>query len=265
MSNRQLKEKIRKYLAKSGFLLEHFCRQKLLENAFGLSSSQYFVDKDGITREIDAEGIMYTHWKKNAKEYDLWTILFVECKKSDTHPWVFIWEPIILPSMNCYCDSKTLAKDLKFSFLKKGSKHHYRSLDSTAKNYVVALTKPGSRENRQIYDSMINLIRYHDFSMEKMGELRQKGKASGSTIGTIVQYLTIVYEGSLFLEKTDKKNIEVEEVKHVICYISQQMETISEYRYYCVDIVHKSYFDKFLRIIRNDHKITERLIKSKIK
>lgn len=253
MSTEEIKKKIEKELLSSGFLLELYCENKLLKKGFGVEFAQYFVDEEGVNREIDICANYQDSYKEKAQN-TLFSSVIIECKKNKKHPWVFI-EDLSGGHLNCYSDSSKVQEELNVYSID----HHYLKKPAS-KNYNVCFCGPNSRDHRQIYDAVKNVISYYEFSLERIKKLRKSSESN--KVGTNIFYLTVVFDGLLFLANAKPKDIKLKEVKHVILNVSQQNKKDNKYHYYSIDIVQKSYFDFFLNGLKKDHKSLKEKINS---
>lgn len=257
MSKDDIKNKIEEELTNSGFLLELFCVEKFLKNGFGVSSIQYFKDNTGVNREVDAEAKLYSYWTKGKIESNLFTSVIIECKKNKKNPWVFIQDSCFT-NLNCFSDSKTIQDRLNSCLFEHNLKHHYQSKIPKAKNYIVCFCDSKSIVHRQIFDAITNVIDYYIFDQSKIRILRRKNKVAGVTN---ISYLTIVFDGSLFLAKATQQKIDIKEANHIIISVSHQNTIDTKIEYYTIDVVQKYYFETYLKTLIKDHKIIESFLR----
>lgn len=254
MSNEGFKDKIKTEILKSGFPLELFCQQKVLENNWSIIMNKQYVNSEGDYREIDIEAYRQDELLVE-KELRLSTSILIECKKNHANPWVFFPQKTsrfynLNIAKDAYKDSYLFAPELFQSV----TDHHYKTTKDYSRDYIIPFKHENPRENRQIFDSVTSVIDYY-----KYHGLTKKRASLSDHIHQY--YFVVVYDGQMFTaDVKSEDDIQVEETNHVILGVSQTYE--EGYRHYSVDIVHKDYFSNYLKLIEADCKyIQDYLIK----
>ena len=248
----KLKKKICKEIIKTGFPLELYCKREILHLGFGLTSSKYYTDSEG-RYEIDAEATMQS---RITKDTTLFSSLIIECKKNKSKPWVFFSDqdyvqPLVFSKM------KKLRIYLFKNFYEQCQDHHFNPNNTTniSENFFVPFTTANNKESRQIYEGISNLIRHVKNERKHINRLTK-----GSKLKCVdTYYLNIVFDGLLFLAKVKNEKINLNKTNHVVVKITE-LEPNMPYSHYVFDIVTKSYFKKYLSILKKDHEVMRKFI-----
>ena len=84
-------------IRKTGFVLENEIAQTLKRSGWTVISNKYYVDDSEETvREID----LVAYRVSKIQHFDVYTVLIVSCKKSDTNAWALLARPINLKDPN---------------------------------------------------------------------------------------------------------------------------------------------------------------------
>ncbi|SNT00447.1 MULTISPECIES: hypothetical protein [unclassified Pseudomonas] len=90
-------EKISKGITKTGFHLEFKIGTVLRKNGWHLISNRCYVDdQEGAVREID----LLAYKVSNIKDFTLYTVLIISCKKSESNAWALLARPVVQDDPN---------------------------------------------------------------------------------------------------------------------------------------------------------------------
>lgn len=246
------KEKIKKEILKSGYPLEFSCLQNLKD--WGLIFDKQYVSADGDLREIDLNGYLQNSFTINQFEATLQTNLLIECKKNHSNPWVFFKEPICPAIPNLTIRPQTAMKGLdRIDFLGALKEHHYNTNETKCRTYMLPFIHEDRKESRQIYDSVIKLIDCFRFQSAQRNKWVSTSKPGEPLLHFDVYYLTIVFDGQLFLADLLEKEIDIQNTDHILLFVPRsESEGLSNYT---LDIVHKDHFTNYLLELRKNHSL----------
>jgi hypothetical protein len=254
--DKQLTEKIKNELVKCGFPLEIYCRKELLKSGFALGSGQYYFNDENKLREIDGEADIQEEIKYKGDKITLFSIIFIECKKSDKKQWVFFHDKAWLSDLNFNTNIKGLEEKINLKLANEYKNIHYYNFKNVAQNYVIPFCNPNSNESRQIYDSLLGLINYAE------QHLKEKIHYKGSSPYFELNVLCVIYDGVIIMAEPTENTFKLKEAKHVIVNFNQRKE-FKSYNY-SIDIVQRSYFKKYLEIIKQDNNTIKEYIQKSL-
>lgn len=208
--DKQLTEKIKNELVKCGFPLEIYCRKELLKSGFGLGCSQYYFNSENKLREIDGEAEIQEKIKYKDEKITLFSIIFIECKKSDKKQWVFFHEEPYFSDLNFNTNIKDIKEKMNLKLPNECKNIHYYNFNNVAQNYVIPFCNPNSNESRQIYDSLLSLINYYEH------HLKEKIHYNVSSPYIELNFLCVVYDGVIIMAEPTENTFKLKEAKHVI-------------------------------------------------
>jgi len=243
--DKKLTEKIKNELVKSGFPLEIYCRKELLNSGFGLGSSQYYFNDENKLREIDGEAGLQEEIKYKDEKIVLFSRIYIECKKSNKYHWVFFHEQPPFSDLNFNTNIMEIESKMNLRLSNEYKNIHYYNFNNVAQNYVIPLCKPNSNESRQIYDSLFSLINYNEH------HLKEKIHYNVSLPYIKLNFLCVVYDGVIIMAEPTENTFKLKEANHVIVNFHQRKEFKSYH--YAVDIVQRSYFKEYIKIIKQDN------------
>lgn len=241
-SNAVLKKRIKNAIISSGFPLEIYCKNQLFQKYWSVALTKYYLTKDGTYREIDCEASIRSEAKIGGNNTSFLTNMVIECKKSLNNPWVF-FKHFSVHDLNIYIDDKYCDEYCRLKTLSQLKKHHFMTMKDVAESYMVPFGN--QNENRAIYESVYKLI-----ELFKSFEPHRKNPIRHHFIQ--VYYLTIVFDGSLFLaDVNNDSKIDLKEKNHILLRVDQKSQ--AKYGHFAIDVVRKQYFEKYLDILRKDH------------
>ncbi len=242
--NKQLREKIKNELVKCGFPLEIYCRRELWKGV-GLGSDQYYLDSENKLREIDGEGAIWNEIKYKDEIINLFARVVLECKKSDKKQWVFFYESPSRTDLNVDTNVRDFKQEMRIGLPSNSKGIHYYNFKNVALNYVIPFCNPNSNESRQIYDGLLNVVNFCEH------EKREATHYHVSSLYIHLYFLCVVYDGIILMAEPTGNTFKLRETNHLIVNVNQRKEFKSHN--YSIDIVHRSYFKKYIEIIKQDY------------
>jgi len=239
-------EKIRDSILKSGYLLELEIRNFLKKSNWFVSHQWAYIDKTtGKVRLIDIVA------RKVTKRLN--SILLIECKKSDKHEWAFYTEPKEIKFLDTYLKMlgdfyikfENLLKQQSNLNLSKLNRLHL--MDKTIKLGV--LHRVISSKKDDFYEAAQQII-------SALEDLENFAKIDSDELS--IFFPTIVFDGYMYEFYQENKETKVFPINHVQ-FISFRRDATP-----CViDVVRKTYFPEFLKILEKDFQILIEFINRK--
>lgn len=250
----KLEDKIKNEIINSGFPLEIYCKKLIFSKGFGLKSNKYYLNDKNEFRELDGLGVIPDTVKINSKDHSLSSYLYIECKRNQSYPWIFL-EGNYWSSYNIYHQIKSRKNFNEHDFY-NNIKLSKDNLNEYSETYFVGfVNQDNNKISRQIYDSIIKLIEYSELSKKRI----LKNKFLGKHIIDII-HLCVVFEGQLFFASFKGKNIKVSRKNHIVVNVTN--ESSKKVKNYAVDVVTKEYFNQYLSLIKKDHSTIKRYMKN---
>lgn len=234
-------EKIAQSISKTGFKLEYEIGKILRKNGWHLISNRCYIDDlEGTVREIDLLAYKVT----NLKDFSLYTVIIVSCKKSESNSWALLsrlvdekdpnynWRPFKgwtnHPAINYYMSKMTWSP----SYHDKVSKEC--PILFSAPNVDVFAFQEMSKVNsspqndKNIFASITSLMKAQSYEMSILKE-RQKNKKR------VYQFnLTSVIESELvriLFQDNDISASSVDSEDYLCRYILNQKEEIARIKF----------------------------------
>ncbi|HKM75449.1 MAG TPA: hypothetical protein VJZ32_03425 [Candidatus Bathyarchaeia archaeon] len=219
------------------------------------------------TREIDVEAVHVKEVSQFAgkKEPELFIgmRLIVECKKSETHAWVFFTRPYqyeIRPSIGEFqtFDFLEVLSNGKISLLDQaadefGMPHlHYSRFNRQANTYSeVKLQKlqgqPSKPTKSEIFEAQNQLMKYMNYSNEQEAK---KISRDVTRRDVLFNFLAIAFDGLLYEATLDDGKLALRRKNHVLLESRTQK---GEYYQSCmIDVVSASWFPRYLKLLEKD-------------
>jgi hypothetical protein len=237
----------------------------LLEDRWHVSNNEAYLDEDeGKTRDIDVFAIHKTEtdqlrWLRPPRLF-LATDLAVECKRSESHAWVFPTRKKLIPpglGSGQTLDFLQVFSNRNSSFLRgkllELPKLHFDTINQIAHAGLCPRTerKEGSvkRDRDEIFQATSQLMKFsHDF-------LRGYGNRIATNPAArhvVFLFLTIAFDGPLYEARTKNGKWSLKPTSHVLLRTGRYSKTFGDYDTYLVDIVTKEHLAKHIDIIEND-------------
>jgi hypothetical protein len=274
MTQEERKSTLEDYLLgrvkKSGYPLEIEISNILENERFAVFNTQYYFDAEAHQgRDIDIFALTLGPEVIDDKllPLSLRTDLAIECKKSETHAWVFYTRPR-LPMSSIYMHGQfrtTVPKPEEFSmesfewFLQhKCLILHYDKFAEIAIAYEEIKKKKMDTENgkkrkngssrKEIFEATNQLVKFTSYEMhqiyERIAKLPWKDKREVTTLF----FPVIVFDGDMFVMFLDSGEPRLERRKHVLLGTHYRCPYCLNVESFTVDIVHRSHFNEFIQL-----------------
>jgi hypothetical protein len=271
------KKGIVEQLAISGYPLELFIKEILLNDGWLVWPNQYYLDKDdGQAREYDIRAEKQIYMNKNDSALNF--ILLIQCKKILGNAWVFFGGPqtrayehsiVSFPKMVTLLDAFKVKPSDALSEIAKPllDKHlHYDSgfISSGYAELVMNVEKSKKSGNHNLWESEITLIKVvdsvssdclsHESMRYSMEDLEDQGSdkwfGSGAAQSIFFLFPIIIFEGDMCSVKLPLVEENVKEENYVKLF---KMLKSEHYNFSgTIDVVTKGFFENYLKLLNDD-------------
>jgi hypothetical protein len=259
-----IEKHIAEEILKTGYPLE-VTVSDILETDWIVINNETYLDVDeNKTREIDVTAVHLSEVhqftpvsrRRHGALY-VGTRLAVECKKSDTHAWVFFTRPE--PLSIEIGDGQTL--DF-LKFISRGNKGfldglrlpslHYQKMRRVARTYAEVKFEGHSSGKSEIFEASNQLMKYAAYEIEGVGK-RVSPRSSNPDIH--FHFLAIVFDGRLYEAIVEGGKLRLARREHILLNSRRHLKT-GEYQEYMIDVVTAKGFPHYLKDLNNDIKRT---------
>ena len=258
---RTLKDHLIERIKKSGFPLEIEI-SNLLDKEFVVFNTQYYFDEElKQGRDIDIYAIpnaileTYTNeeLEKRIAPFSLMTEIAVECKKSETHAWVFFTRPLLPPTSlhfsGQYCDESSKAMSVESLLFGKSVFHYDEFNEAAIASYEIKIEKEKkNRSRRTIFEGVNQLVK---FILHEKGPPIEPKTAKGD-FNIRILFPIIVFDGYMYRVNLEFGEPKLEKIEHILVKTNHRSPYTKEVESFLIDIVHRSYFSKFMRKLNQD-------------
>lgn len=271
---RSLEEFLKQELKRTGYPLEIEIASALEKTYLVENNSYYFDSDEHKAREIDidASTLNRDFEKKEIKPFAVVNKLPIECKKSETHAWIFLTQPkgkLMWLQGQCMDFMQIRSKDLLFSFIDLIQTEtnlclHYDLFKRVANTYVeIKYKKGGESKKSEIFEAKNQLMKFISYDISQLLQrLMTRGIDFMKTYLMWFYHPTIVFDGKLYEAICEKESVRLLERKHILLsaihspiYLKDFPETESPDLQYVVDVVRKDFFTDFIQILENDYSL----------
>ena len=249
-------------IQRTGYPLEIEISELLDQNWHVFNNQPYLDEDENKTREID---IYASHKNVKAQISEKTNILVstdivLECKKSNTHAWVFFTRPRL--------ERLGFGQDQTTDFLEawsKGKKKfldrlplpfdlHYNTPSRIAYTYAEVKLRGdssgrGESSEREIFEASNQLMKYAAYDINQRQE-KMRDNSSGRDV--VFLFLAIVLDGLIY-EATSKKGIiKLRERSRIILRSTRYSKSKAGMSRYNIDVVTRSYFPQYIKMIDDE-------------
>lgn len=252
---------------KSGYPLEIEVSNALENEKFVVFNTQYYLDEETHKgRDIDVYALPLEPDPYDDKllPFTLRTDLAIECKKSETHAWVFYTRPRI-PMSSIYITgqlSTTIPNPNEFStesfnwFLEqKCLVLHYDNFERIAISYEEIKKKKmpkedGEKSRKEIFEAINQLVKFTCYeNHQTSSRIAELPKPSSREFITIF-FPILVFDGDMFEVSFEHGEPKLERKNHILLTTHHRCPYCQEVESFVIDIIHHSYFCEFLRSLK---------------
>jgi len=274
MNQEKGKDTLEDYLIKkvkeSGYPLEIEVSDLLESEGFVVFNTEYYFDeeiKQGRDIDIYAIPLEPDPVDDRLVPLHLTTDVAIECKKSETHAWVFYTRPRI-PMSSVYVSGQyrtTVPEPEEFSpesfdwFLQQGClRLHYDKFERIAIAYDEIKKRKMDKESgkeakkgsrKEIFEAINQLVKFTCYEIHGTQD-RIKELPKNDAEHITIFFPIIVFDGDLFEIFLVSGEPRLEKKTHMLLTTHYRCPYCGKVESFTVDIVHRSYFKEFLRILK---------------
>lgn len=264
-------------IEKSGYPLEIEI-SGLLDKEYVVFNTQYYFDektKQGRAIDIHAMPFGSSRMKKLDKAiapFRLRTEIVAECKKSETHAWVFFTRPHIPVSGHHISgqyktdvpEPRSFSVD-SFSWLfQKCLTLHYYDFKRIAIAYDEIKTEKMKKENitrkekngssrREIFTAVSQLVKFTCYELHQiLSRISKLPKPPSDRELITIFFPTLVFNGDMFEVTLESGKPKVKRKNHILLATHFRCPHCQKVESFIIDVVHFSYFSEFMKILEAD-------------
>jgi hypothetical protein len=268
---RNLKDFLTEELKRTGYPLQIEIASAL-EGTYVVDNNSYYFDPDEPkAREIDINAFTRKREfeKKRIGPFAVVDALPIECKKSETHAWIFLTQPTAMKWLQGQCIDfmQIMTGDLWFGFVDMiqdvaGLRLHYDQFKRVANTYVeIRYDKGKESKKTEIFEAKNQLVKFVNYDISQFLERLKNHKFNPMKNHLLWFYHpTIVFDGQLYEAICENQSIRLFERKHILMstwhsplYLKDFPRTEKPDLPYLIDVVRKDFFTDFLKILENDY------------
>jgi len=264
---------LKKEIRKTGYPLEIEI-SSLLDNVWQdvVNTDTYYDKDEGKLRDIDIHAFDVLVSKK-VLPIALHTGLVIECKKDEDFAWVFFSRPFefnIEDIDGQYVDEvQTLTKNTEnyqiMDIILEKTNLHYKSIQRKAVTYNEFYLKGKkasyAKKKREIFEAQNQLKKYIACLIEQM----MKASPQFSVYPIELYFPCIVFDGVMYEAIVKNGGLELEEAKHLVLRTLRRSPYSVFEKSLLIDVVQKSYFKDYLKLVRKDVTSIRRIVRNRAK
>ncbi len=244
----------------------------LLDKEYTVFNTKYYFDKEGKQgRDIDIHAVPHKDYGyEDLKPLHLRIDIAIECKKSETHTWVFFTRPYeflsALSFSGQYETSVPRVSTDSFDWLiRKCLKPHYRKFERIAIAYDEIKKKKYGSSRRDIFEAVHQLLKFTCYEIHESFIRRSKLTDLPPEHELIFVFFPIlVFDGDMFEVTFDSGKPRLKRRNHILVSTHYRCPYCQEVRSFMVDVVHRSHFSEFMKILDTDYyEMTENILKNR--
>lgn len=276
MKEEDVKDTLEDYLLervkKSGYPLEIEISDALEREKFVVFNTQYYFDeesKQGRDIDIYALPLVLDTTDYGIRPLFLSVDVAIECKKSETHAWIFYTRPRI-PMSSIYMDGQfrtTVPQSEGFTtesfewFLQQECLvMHYDKFERIAVAYeeikkkkIEGETGKGGKNGssrREIFEAVNQLVKFTCYEIHRWHDRTTKLTEPQDREFMMIFLPTIVFDGDMFEVSLASGQPILERKTHLLLETHHRCPYCGEVESFTIDVVHRLYFNEFLRIMK---------------
>ena len=257
---------------KSGYPLEIEISDSLENERFVVFNTQYYFDeeaKQGRDIDIYALPLEPDSYDDKLLPFILRTDLAIECKKSETHAWVFYTRPRI-PMSSIYMEGQYrttipklgefLAESFEWFLQQECLVLHYDKFERIAIAYEEIKKKKMDKETgkeikngsarKEIFEAINQLVKFTCYEIHKTyARVMELSKTSDREY-ILIFFPIIIFDGDLFEVFLVSGEPTLRRKTHILLNTHYRCPYCGEVESFTIDIVHRSYFTEFLQTMK---------------
>lgn len=253
-----IEEHIKNHILSSGYPLEIQISNIVDQNGnFVINNTAYFFDEELHTgRSIDMALMSMNSFKPELQPLFLRVDVPIECKKSESHAWVF-YERKKLDTNAIYMDGQIGSTVQELASEVPCFKHiiadkfrlHYSAFKTIAIAYDEVKIQ-GNSDKRQIFEAINQLIKYICYETHTtITRVSDFGRQKDNEISIMLMLPVIVFDGLLYKASFDSGQLEIKEAIHILLHTQYRCPYCNKVESYAIDVIHSSFFPEFLLLL----------------
>lgn len=225
---------------------------------YAVFNTQYYFDeeeKQGRDIDIYAMPLECHPLEEKLAPFIVRTELAIECKKSETHAWIFYTRPR-LPMSSIHMSGQyrtSVPEPEKFStesfqwlLKRKFLDLLYDKFERIAVAYdEIKIKKTSSSARKEIFEAVNQLVKFTCYEMHQI--FRRISKTSSQREFIIIFFPIVVFDGDMFEANFDSGEPILERKNHILLKTRYRCPHYEEVDSFTLDIVHRSYFSEFMK------------------
>ena len=260
---RTLEDHLIEKIKESGYPLEIEI-SALLDKKYIVFNTQYYFDEEiEQGRDIDIYAIPFFNLERFSNEelaekfgpFELRTEIAVECKKSDTHAWVFYTRPLIRPVSVIYTDGQYSDDFSSIGIVSPVRSHlfleralHYGNFKEAAIAYDEIKKKGNAKSRREIFEAVNQLVKFVSYEMRPPKET----SAPTKHFSIFMMFPIIVFDGDMFEVTLESGEPKIERRKQLLLNTHYRSTHTQKVESFLIDVVQRSYFPRFIETLNQD-------------
>jgi hypothetical protein len=268
-----LKEKIEA----SGFPLEIEV-SNYLDSEYSVYNTYYYFDaesKQGRSIDIVAEPKFLELVPLKTSRAFANISVAIECKKSNTHAWILFTRPAkksfrwrefsgqIKTTIPCSSQPPPFEDWLYAQLMEV---HHFNKFERIAIDYdeikKEKYLKPNDKERgrNDIFEAITQLSKFVCFEIHQILEAYAKSRMKSQGEMFLFVSPVIVFDGELIEAFHSSNEMRLEHANHILLKTNYLCPYCHRIESFLIDVVHRSYFEEYMKIFKNDVKQTENIL-----
>lgn len=255
----------------SGYPLEIEVSSLLDKNYSVYNTAYYFDVETQQNRDIDIHAFYNDpredYYEKRLAPLSVRTDLAIECKKSETHAWVFFTRPfegfndpfitgLLLEGQ--FKSSVPRTEDhhagcFDYWFPKLLHSSHHSKFERIAIAYDEVKKKKDGSNRKEIFEAVQQLVKFTRYEIHESFLRRAKVPYVTPKHELIFLFVPIlVFDGDMFDVTVEQGEPKLERQNHILLATSQGSPYCKEPEGYIIDVVHRTYFKEFMKLLEAD-------------
>lgn len=265
---------LKKEIRKTGYPLEIEI-SSILDKVWQtvVNTDTYYDRDEGKLRDIDIHAFD-TLASRKMFPIALKTGLVIECKKDDDFAWVFFSRPFPEFCMEdidgqyvdeVHCITKNTENYQIMEKIFDKTSFHYQNIVRRAITYdafcLAAKKSSFSKKKREIFEAQNQIKKYIGYMIEQL----IKASPQYSEYPIEIDFPCIIFDGSMYEAIIENGRLKLEKSNHIVLGSSYRSPYSIYEKGVLIDIVHKSYFKDYQKLIRKDVTSLRRTVRNNAK
>lgn len=237
-----------------------------------VNTDTYYDKDEGKLRDIDIIAYDFLSSQK-LLPISLRTGLVIECKKDENFAWIFFSRPFEFEIDNIdgqyvdevQCMTKNTENYPIMETIYEKASFHYENIARIAVSYdafyLTGKKTSFGKKKREIFEAQNQVKKYIGYIIEQL----IKASPQFSVYPIEVYFPCIIFDGLMYEAILEKGKLRLEESNHIVLSSSYRSPYSIFEKGVLIDVVHKSYFKDYQRLIRKDVISLRRIVRGNAK